>query len=308
MVKKLYRIEHTHEVTEVYLVEAESAEKAEEMLLHDDVKNLVDSEDSEDIGTYEISEANNVVHHLYEAQESYNDEDEDDEEMFVEDCECYINEFSDQSFVDLGLSVKWATCNLGASRPEESGDYFAWGETAPKKDYSWKEYKFGKEAPFSKYQPKTEVIVKHLFKANEHITKGDNKTQLDKSDDAAAVLLGGNWRMPTIDDFKELVLNCNWTTAYMNGVKGFKVRSLVSGYTYNWIFLPHCGFNIDKDEVHSTMTSYATSSLDKKDARFAMHLSININWCNPGQVLSNLELSKSSGIRCSGHVIRPVCK
>lgn len=78
MSRKIYRIEHTHEVTEVYLVEAESAEGAEELFLDGDAGDIVDSWESEDPGTYEISEANNADRELYEAQGSADEDCVDD--------------------------------------------------------------------------------------------------------------------------------------------------------------------------------------------------------------------------------------
>ena len=204
-------------------------------------------------------------------------------------------------YVDLGLSVKWAKCNLGASNPGETGTCYAWGETKPKSDDTWKTYQFGKEKPFSKYQPKMNVVVKHLFKADENLVKGDDKAVLDLCDDAANVKLGGNWRIPTAKEVSELIRNCTWTTAIVNGVKGFKVKSDKKGYTDKWIFLPHCGSN----GMH---TSYWTSSLDPKDPAFAKKLSIIMKWAWEGDVLSNLELSVSQMIRCAKAVIRPVVK
>lgn len=76
MAKKLYRIEHTHEITEVYLIEAESAESAEEIFLDGDAGDIVDSWESEELGTYEIFEANKTDRELYEAQGT-DDKEED---------------------------------------------------------------------------------------------------------------------------------------------------------------------------------------------------------------------------------------
>ena len=91
-------------------------------------------------------------------------------------------------YVDMGLSVKWATCNVGAKHPYEYGDYFSWGETAPKNDYSWATYKFTSDggSTFIKYS-------------------GGEKLVLDAEDDAAAANWGGEWRMPTLAEIKELL-------------------------------------------------------------------------------------------------------
>ncbi len=136
--------------------------------------------------------------------------------------------------VDLGLSVKWASWNVGASAPEEYGDYFAWGETEPKDDYSWLSYKFAlgtdTQGPFSKY-----VTIPSYGAV-------DNKTVLDPEDDAAHVNLGGAWRMPTEAECTELWENCTWTWTKENGVNGRRVTSNKEGYTDKSIFLPAAGF------------------------------------------------------------------
>ena len=139
--------------------------------------------------------------------------------------------------VDLGLSVFWASCNLGAGKPEEYGDYYAWGETEPKEIYNWDSYKWlsGSPRSFTKY--------------NTDSSRGsvDNKTVLESSDDVASVKLGGKWRMPTYAEWKELrnTSNCSWTWTTINGVNGYKVQSKKSGYTDNWIFLPAAGYRLD---------------------------------------------------------------
>ena len=135
-------------------------------------------------------------------------------------------------YVDLGLSVKWATFNVGASTPEEYGDYFAWGETEPKATYSLSTYKWcnGSETTLTKYNTKS---------SNGTV---DNKTQLDLSDDAAHVNWGGSWRVPTYAEWTELCDQCTWTWTAQNGVNGYKVTSKKSGYTNNSIFLPAAGY------------------------------------------------------------------
>ena len=132
-------------------------------------------------------------------------------------------------YVDLGLSVKWATCNVGASKPEEYGDYFAWGETQPKSNYDWSTYKY--------YNGSYNTLTKY----NNSSSYGtvDNKTTLDLSDDAARANWGGSWRMPTKAEQDELRNNCTWTGIIQNGVNGYKVTSKSNG---NSIFLPAAGY------------------------------------------------------------------
>ena len=95
------------------------------------------------------------------------------------------------------MSVKWATCNVGATKPEEYGDYFAWGETDPKSTYDWSTYKYcnGSSSTLTKY--------------NTDNSQGtvDNKTTLDLSDDAARANWGDSWRMPTDAELTELRSN-----------------------------------------------------------------------------------------------------
>lgn len=125
------------------------------------------------------------------------------------------NKIVTPKMVDLGLSVKWATFNLGATKPEEYGNYYAWGETEPKSEYSQQTY-----APIG------------------------NKTRLGPDDDAAHVLLGGKWRMPTRDEIIELAENCTRKDTVQNGVAGVLFTSKKNG---NSIFIPFAGFMMDTD-------------------------------------------------------------
>ena len=131
--------------------------------------------------------------------------------------------------VDLGLSVKWATCNIGASTPEEYGDYYAWGETETKEDSSWETYKYGDSDALTKYCTNSD-----------HGTV-DNKTVLEPEDDVAHVKLGGSWRMPTDAEWEELLENCTWTkTTNYNGT-GVEGR-IVTATNGKSIFLPAAGY------------------------------------------------------------------
>ena len=154
--------------------------------------------------------------------------------------------------VDLGLSVKWASCNLGASKPEEYGDYYAWGEIAPKENYSWSTYKFGTswEGPFSKYNTSSSYGTV------------DNKTVLEPEDDVAHVKLGGKWRIPTDAEWTELRTKCTWTwTTNYNGT-GVKGR-IVTANNGNSIFLPAAGYQYDTCLGNARIYGfYWSSSLD----------------------------------------------
>ena len=145
--------------------------------------------------------------------------------------------------VDLGLpsKLKWASCNVGATKPEEYGEFFAWGETLPKSDYNWSTYKWCKGDRYK--------LTKYCWKNNSFwggSGSPDNKTILDLEDDAAYVNWGGSWRMPTREEWKELMNNCTciWTDNY-NGTerKGLVVTSRKNG---NSIFLPAANTNLGR--------------------------------------------------------------
>ena len=119
------------------------------------------------------------------------------------------------AYVDLRLSVKWATCNVGADTPSDYGDYFAWGETANKEEYTEDNSKTYGEDSYN------------------HDIGGDS------SPDAARASWGGTWRLPTEAEFQELIDNCTWTWTTQGGHNGYKVTSEKNG---NSIFLPAAGY------------------------------------------------------------------
>ena len=140
--------------------------------------------------------------------------------------------------VDLGLSVDWCTCNLGATSPEQFGAYYAWGETDVKSEYSWGTYKWckGTENSLTKYCSDSD------FGYNGFV---DNKSKLEFEDDAAYANLGTDYRIPSCQDWYELLDMCtwDWTSNYLGtGVSGYIVTSTVTGYTDKSIFLPAAGY------------------------------------------------------------------
>lgn len=137
-----------------------------------------------------------------------------------------IDETAVAEAVDLGLSVKWASWNVGATAPEEYGGYYAWGETEVKDNYDWSTYKWCNGDSYS--------MTKYCIDSDYGTV--DNKTMLDSEDDVAYVKWGGAWRMPTFAEFEELRNNCSleWTT--VNGVNGFTISG-----NGNSIFLPAAG-------------------------------------------------------------------
>ena len=191
-------------------------------------------------------------------------------------------------YVDLGLSVKWADCNVGANRPEEYGDYFAWGETQPKSNYDWSTYKWCNGS----YDTQTK------YNTNSSYGTVDNKTTIDLSDDAARANWGGSWRMPTDAELTELREQCTWTWTTQNGVYGYKVASKKSGYTNKFIFLPAAGYRLDSSPSYAGSLGYYWSSsldTDTPDLAYSLYFSSDgVDW--------------DYGDRCVGFTVRPVCQ
>ena len=191
-------------------------------------------------------------------------------------------------FVDLGLpsGTLWAPCNIGASSPEEYGDYFAWGETEVKENYSWSTYKWcnGSADTQTKYNTSSSFGTV------------DNKTELDLEDDAAYVNWGSNWRMPSKAQFDELInssyTTTEWTT--QNGVYGRKITSKTNG---NSIFLPAAGYRGGGSLNDAGSDGYYWSR------------TLNASYPDSARGLlfdsSGIDTS-SSYYRCSGHSVRPV--
>ena len=133
--------------------------------------------------------------------------------------------------LDLGLSVKWANMNVGASSPEEYGDYFAWGEVKTKRYYGdYSGYKHFDDKRFHKYNY-------YHYKGSEV----DSLIVLQKDDDVATERMGSRWRMPTADEVEELLTKCNFTPGKLNGAKGLFVTSRDTTVERDTLFLPLTG-------------------------------------------------------------------
>lgn len=134
-------------------------------------------------------------------------------------------------YVDLGLpsGTLWATCNVGASNPEEYGDYYAWGEIETKDIYNWSTYKWCNGTQWT--------LTKYCTSSSSGTV--DDKTTLEPNDDVAYMKWGGNWHVPTAADRSELYENCTWAWTTISGKYGMKVTSKVNG---NYVFLPAAGF------------------------------------------------------------------
>lgn len=142
--------------------------------------------------------------------------------------------------VDLGLSVRWASCNVGAESPEGYGYYFAWGETKGKSDYS------------------SSTSVTYGLSFSELESRGiiGSDGNLTAAYDAATANWGGSWRMPTLDEMKELLDNCTWEWTTQNGVYGRKV----TGSNGNSIFLPAAGYHDNTSLIYEGSYGYCWSA------------------------------------------------
>ena len=184
--------------------------------------------------------------------------------------------------VDLGLSVKWACCNVGATKPEEYGGYYAWGETEEKNDYDYDTYKWGGYPGFEKYTYGEEGYF------------NDEKRTLDLEDDVAHVKWGGSWRMPTRNELKELYYECDWVLAELNGVYGM----IVTGPSGNHIFLPATGYK-EKNKI-----------FDRGENGYFWSSSLGEFWCYSAYYLSFDDFYEDwhSEDRAYGRTVRPVCE
>lgn len=154
------------------------------------------------------------------------------------ECQVTVNKTSDHAWVDLGLpsGTLWATCNVGADKPEEYGSYFSWGETDQRSNYRWADYKYCR--PCTTYY----AMIKYCTsKELSYYGNVDYKTELDAEDDAATVNWGSEWQMPSKAQFEELMNYTYTTSTYVtakNGKSGVMIVSIGNG---NQIFLPCAG-------------------------------------------------------------------
>jgi len=197
--------------------------------------------------------------------------------------------------VDLGLSVKWAPFNIGAEKPEDKGDYFAWGETKAKSRYEDDNYRFRESGEFRN-------IKFNKYNTDSERGKVDGRTELEPKDDVAHVKWGGSWRMPTKAEWDELRDNCTWTWTTVNGVNGYRISGNKPGYKDNFIFLPAASFCVGQYMTHSDfededfMSWYWSSTLSDDIPGYAESVIFNSEHINGG------------GSRIVGASIRPVTR
>lgn len=172
-------------------------------------------------------------------------------------------------YADLGLSVLWATCNIGAETPEAFGSYFAWAETAPKSSYTEDNYVYRQDGGSGILPPD---ISSSTY-------------------DAASVLWQGEWRMPTIAEVEELAARCTWTWTTLGNVNGYRIK----GPSGSSIFLPACGQWRD-EPINVGSTGYYWTSTSSEEYPSAAY---NLNFTGYN--------GRWSANRAFGFCIRPVC-
>ena len=181
-------------------------------------------------------------------------------------------------YVDLGLSVMWATCNIGAKNPEDYGDYFAWGEVEPKTVYNWHTYKF------AQYVTDTTIVFTKYCNLSDDAKDGivDNKYVLDLEDDAARVNWGGKWRMPTTDEINELMNRCFWNSHVhtssdgdIDYSDGWQIMG-AEGANNNYMFLPAAGYMIEDvlydEESEDNVGCYWSNRLSSENSSLAYYI------------------------------------
>lgn len=267
--------------------------------------NLAYESDAADVRTATIADVNLVMGKAYNVNVTIEDKDIVTEKYKIEffitevkdwgnnielDATLNENQKNQNTPVDLGLpsGLKWATCNVGATTPEEYGDYFAWGEVEPKTTYNWSTYKYSVDD----YHNLTKYCTQSNYSYDGYFT--DNKTVLEPEDDAATVNCGENWRMPTYDEMDELITKCTWNWTTQNGVNGYKVI----GPNGNSIFLPAAGYISESTLIETSSYGYYWSSslytVGPGNAFSLRFLSFDAHWY-------------TSSYRNCGYSVRPVC-
>ena len=182
-----------------------------------------------------------------------------------------VKKTTKHDYVDLGLSVKWATCNVGASSPSDFGDYYAWAEIEPKTNYSENNY------------------VYHNAEGQYYVFDTDIE---GTEDDVAHIAWKGSWRLPTKEEWDELSNNCNWKWTKMDGHDGY----LITGYNGNSIFLPAAGGYVGSKLSYTEMGLYWSSRQmdDFASGAYGFHFNSSGKGWGDGS------------FRWQGHTIRPV--
>lgn len=200
--------------------------------------------------------------------------------------------------VDLGLSVRWAACNVGADSPHESGSLYAWGETEPKDEYKIRNYKY-----WGNMQNQAECmrnITKYC--TNEDYGTIDELSVLTTDDDVAHIEMGGDWRMPTVEEVNELYRECTIELSTLEDAVGV----LITGPNGNSIFVPNrtvWGYPNDGifDEYGGFWSSSLCEKYEQSQAQAYAFYFYNMN----GRLITE---SNSTRVRSLGLAVRGVIK
>jgi uncharacterized protein YjdB len=190
--------------------------------------------------------------------------DAENESISIEVSGTGIKSSTSSTFVDMGLSVKWASANVGASKPEDYGHYVAWAETATKTQYLYNNYKYyNGDAYFSG----SGFITKYCQSPDIYGYQGysDYLRMLTYEDDYAQAKYGGLARIPTRKEWEELKKNCSWTWTSQSGINGYLVSSNING---NSIFLPAAG-SIEYSNTEVNSVGYYWASNLEHDETYA---------------------------------------
>lgn len=241
----------------------------------DEVDIVYDDTIATDDMVIDIEEAEDEAVVMLITEDAATDEDTDSDDavepVLAEEPEPVVTD--NHEYVDLALpsGTLWATCNVGASSPEGSGDYFAWGETSAKTVYAWSTYKLcnGSATKLTKYSTQSTYGVE------------DYIAEIEAVDDAATYCWGPNWCMPTRAQQDELrdTNNCTWAWTTHAGKTGYRVTSKRNG---NYIFLPAVGYRTDTVTRYQEKCGYylsrTLSTSASSDAYYLMFDSDDFGW------------------------------
>ena len=182
------------------------------------------------------------------------------------------NIINGHEYVDLGLpsGLKWATCNVGANKPDEDGNYFAWGETKTKEVY--------------------DTVTSLTYRK-----KLGDFSGLERYD-AATANWGGSWRMPTRSEFEELIDNCTWTFTSIGGNSGY----IVEGPNGNTIFLPAAGYLEGQSKAKKSKGKVGFYWSSTPDDGIYDGVAYGLHFYDGSSEFVNY------GYRCSGMTVRPI--
>ena len=202
------------------------------------------------------------------------------------------NSLNGHEYVDLGLSVKWATCNVDALHPEDFGGYYAWGDDKPYSHVAHFLDSLGFKKEF--FLTSNAGYIDHL-RDRMRIDK-IGRGLIHKGVDIATHKWGEGWRLPSKNEFVELHDNCTWQEIIVDDAVCYKVTSKIPGYTDRYIILPHTGYNfVDTEQDLYEDAVYWTGTLRSE---YLIHLF----------VFNSKEYSDCFSGAAVGYPVRPVCK